>query len=411
MAPTGEGEQKAEGREWEEVEGGVDAADEAADEDDSDEGGDEEDEEQSLTDGATAADDAPGELERAMAAELRASAQSLVGALTPDLVLDRLVYGFNTYLVEFLLFAKKADPQLKQRLIKRGFRVVDRKSPDYVAGFVARNEEDWGAVEALFDVRLPLQERCRAGLTSGLSVGDVMQVPGVEGSSDARDMVLMYAMLLGFIADLYRTTRGGDKDDVWCCDRLFRALVQGVLGAQRGEDYEGLLRSVVDDDAAGRMRAVLDAVREVSSRDAAAAAAQDMGGGPSGLASATDDVGKHVQGEGLDMREALNAMRDSKLGAIAEELAAGVDADTQRELMECMRGVGGLGAGVGGIDEMIRGMMGGGGGGAAAGVMGKLVQQVTNSITSKIQSGELSQQDIINDAFKMMRTTGMFAPR
>ena len=409
MAPTGEGEQEAGGREWEEVEGGVDAADAAAAY--SEEDGDEE---EGPADGTAGADDdAPGELERAMAAELRASAQSLVGALTPDLVLDRLVYGFNTYLVEFLLFAKKADPQLKQRLIKRGFRVVDRKSPDYVAGFVARNEEDWGAVEALFDAGLPLQERCRAGLTSGLSVGDVMEVPGVEGSSDARDVVLMYAMMLSFIADLYRTTRGGDKDDVWCCDRLFRALVQGVRGAQIGEDYEGLLRSVVDDDAAGRMRAVLDAVREVSARDAAAVAGE-AAVGPSGLASATDDVGKHVQGEGLDMREALNAMRDSKLGAIAEELAASVDADTQRELMECMRGVGGLGAGVGGIDEMIRGMMGGGAigsGGAAAGVMGKLVQQVTSSITSKIQSGELSQQDIINDAFKMMRTTGMFAPR
>ena len=248
MAPTGEGEQKAGAREWEEVEAG-----DAADEEDSDgeEDGDEEEDEQSLADRDAGADEAPGDLERAMAAELRASAQSLVGALTPDLVLDRLVYGFNTYLVEFLLFAKKADPQLKQRLIKRGFRVVDRKSPDYVAGFVARNEEDWGAVEALFDVRLPLQERCRAGLTSGLSVGDVMQVPGVEGSSDARDVVLMYAMMLSFIADLYRTTRGGDKDDVWCCDRLFRALVQGVRGAQIGEDYEGLLRSVVDDDAAG----------------------------------------------------------------------------------------------------------------------------------------------------------------
>lgn len=289
-----------------------------------------------------------------------ASETTAAAATTSSAVRERLVYGFNTFYGDLLSSVSKADETLKKRL-KKCYRVLDRKSDAYLLDFYKSATES-AALSKLFD-----DDCLGSDSVNDLQVARGMRLKELPASEFPTVRLLAaFAWLFGELCSAAEITAEGEKEGaVVAVNELFERLVESVSRIQGGLSWGAALDGMVDDEARAVFRSTLSKLAEASGAVAK--------GGATASSALSD---KEVD----DMTSAFDMMNCSKLGSIVQEISNGIDKEQLRKAVES----GDL------MGEKNMNMM------------GKLFRQVSAAITGKLQSGEISQEDLLKETSTLM---------
>lgn len=272
-------------------------------------------------------------------------------------VKDRLVYGFNTFYGDLLSMIAKSDTILKKRL-KKHYRVLNRKSDSYLLDFwkSAKEhdtfrfifEDDGWDHDAVKNLTV-----CRGLRYSELS----------DGFRPMTRMLCAFAWMFGELCD---ASEEEGEEAVIAVNEMFEKFMEAVVSVQSGLSWGKYVDEIVDEDAKSVMKSslvLLVEAKEGGSDIPAAAAASGPG---------VDDI-----------TEAFDMMGNSKLGSIVQEISKTIDKDKLKAAVENGQGINGEG-------NME--------------LMGDLFKQVSGAITSKLQSGELNNEDLIQETMSLMNS-------
>ena len=270
---------------------------------------------------------------------------------------DSLVYGFNTFYGELLSSIAKTDDLIKKRM-KKNYRVLDRKSDTYLVDFYNATKA-CGALSSVFeaggdesDAVLELQ------IARGLRFKDVSK----ETAFPTVRLMCAIAWLFGELCASAEETEVADKESgVFAVNELFQRLVESVSRIQMGLSWGDALDGMVDEEARDIFRSTLSCIAENTAREQPAYHAKSI----------------------ESMTDAFDMLKCSKLGSIVQEISRSIDQDKLRKAVESGNLLGG--------ENMD--------------IMGDLFRQVSGAITSKLHSGELSNEDLIKETANIM--TGM----
>lgn len=301
---------------------------------------------------------------------------------------SRLVFGFNTFFVEFLIFVKGSDDSMKRR-IKKAYRVIDRKSDSYLVWLsraVATAPEKYAKVlcdpeNSAADV---LDSATGLQIAEGISVSEVWMKRESRSAGWLASLAL-HVRLLAFVARLFAELC--DEDSIGhprFLDDLFSRAVTGVGAASSGAQWDHVLKDIIDDDVRAGLECVMRSAEEC----------RDKGDAESGSSSSVAKAYGEIRDAGMvggaaGLEAALESLKDSSLGKIAMELSESVDKDALRkELM----------GGDGGIEAVLKGLMTG----ESTGMIGAMLSKVSGVVAGKMEDGSLNLEELMRDASKVM---------
>lgn len=290
-------------------------------------------------------------------------------AATTAAVRERLIYGFNTFYGDMLSSVAKSDQMLKKRL-KKSYRVLDRKSDVYLTDFY-RSAKELEAFGRVFD----------DGNEEDDAVGGLMVARGLkfreipETEFPTVRLLCAFAWLFGELCAASEEPEEEREAAVTAVNELFERLIEGVSRIQSGMSWGSGLDGLVDDEARDIFRATFTKLAEASKASSnSAEPAESASGGE-------ESSGGGLSGGDVDaMTSAFDMMKCSKLGSIVKDISESIDKDALRKAVESG-------------DIMS---------GANADMMGNLFKQVSGAITSKLQSGELDQEDLLRETTSLM---------
>ena len=249
------------------------------------------------------------------------------------------VIVFNKILLSFLKDIRKKDGEVKQTL-RENYKIFDKRSEEYIT-FVRDQilEEHIKAIQECDDL---FECECvlKMCIFRGVSVRDIFEKVVGESSEDSRIVKLYVYMLLTILYFDHVTMEDNERS----------LLLTNTFRMMKGErlDMEEIL-----DETITRIMARMDALRAPSSREIES----------SGLAGG------------------LEFMRNTKIGELAEEITKTID-------------LGGLCK-----EDMLSPEK------LFAGdnnLLGGIIQSVGSTIQSKLDNGELNQEELLTEAMSMM---------
>lgn len=299
-------------------------------------------------------------------------------ATTTAAVRERIVFGFNTFYGDLLASVAKSDDLLKKRL-KKNYRVLDRKSDGYLVDF-HRSAADLDTLGHIFD------DGCEEDdSVANLQVARGLRYKEISPAEFPTVRLLgAFAWLFGELCAASAEDDGEDRDSaVVAVNELFERLIESVSRIQGGLSWGSALEGMVDDEARDVFRSTLSKLAETSRGNAAEASRGIAAGGEPavGDGAAGADIASRLNDMDVDaMTNAFDMMKCSKLGSIVQQISESIDKDQLRQAVESgdMMGENNM--------EM----------------MGNLFKQVSGAITGKLQSGELSQEDLLKETTSLM---------
>ena len=170
----------------------------------------------------------------------------------------------------------KSDDLLKKRL-KKGYRVLDRKSDVYMVDFYrsAKEREVFGRV---FDDGLE-DDDALAGLMVARGL-KFKEIPSAEFPTVR--LLCAFAWLFGELCSAAEEPEGEREAAVTAVNELFERLIEGVSRIQSGLSWGSGLDGLVDDEARDIFRATFTKLAEAAKANAVVATADAA---PSGEAS------------------------------------------------------------------------------------------------------------------------------
>eukprot|EP00873_Tetraselmis_striata_P026933 jgi/Tetstr1/447197/TSEL_034634.t1 len=312
---------------------------------------------------------------------------------------DKLVYAFNTFFGDFLNHAKTVDDTIKRRL-KKKYRVIDRSANGILLEF-CKEARKAGVYDVIADVSVPdklLETRSVLDMhvAQAMPLGDVLS----KADAAARTRVLGDVCMMCGVSRLYDELCEEAEGDSKTLEALFERLMEAMAMTNDGKSYESAFFGIFDDEICGIFRGIL--FRVVNAGEGIAVdpelqsqASAPVSGSGSGSGSGSTPTSTSTSSENIDMEGILNQMKNSKLGEIAEEISQTIDKDQLAQAF----------AGGQGFETVIQGLMTG----QNVGLIGDLVQQVGNKINSKLQEGDMKEEDLLKDAFSLMGRMRDFA--
>ncbi|AUF82264.1 hypothetical protein TetV_172 [Tetraselmis virus 1] len=285
-------------------------------------------------------------------------------------VRERLIFGFNSFYSDFLADVAKSDDTIKKRL-KKHYRVINRKSDSYLLEFYNSAKKN-NTLSILFtDFSEEDEKVCDLFVAKGLKYGELTQD------------LLAHVRILGAIAWMFgelcdiaeekvnneEENPEGEDDDSFSAAQavndMFERFMESVAGVQMGRSWGSAIEGLVDEEAKDIFKCVLTTLthhnKTVESDNS--------------LSEPLSDSDKDT------MMNAFDMMKCSKLGNIVQEISDSIDKTQLKEAVE---------SGNLGTDNMD--------------MMGNLFKQVSGAITSKLQSGEISNEDLISETMSLMNS-------
>ncbi len=267
-------------------------------------------------------------------------------------VRERIVFGFNTFYGDLLSSLAKSDPLMKKRL-KKNYRVINRKSDSYLMD-MHQSAKECGALGEVF-------RECPGEALDGLMVARGMKFADIPKAE--LPTVRLLCAFLWLFGELCAATEEPEEDRetaVTAVNELFERLIESVSRIQAGYPLGDGLDGLVDEEARDIFRATL-----------------------TNLAAATQHHPEKIGANDVDaMASAFDMMKCSKLGSIVQEISESIDKDELRKAVESGN------------------MMSEG----SVEMMSSLFKKVSGAITSKLQNGELSQEDLLRETTNLMNS-------
>lgn len=247
---------------------------------------------------------------------------------------------FNKILLSFLKDIRKKDGEVKQTL-KENYKIFDKRSDEYIV-FV-RSQMSEGVLRAIQESEdlFESEDVLSMCVFRGVTIGDILEKV-VGGNRDDERVVKLYVYML--LTILY-------FDEIEMEDNERSLLLTKTFRLLNGEkiDMEEIL-----DDTILKIMSRVEALREPSSTAA----------------------------EGLPgLENGLEFMRNTKIGELAEEITRTIDLGdlTKEDMMS--------------PEKLFSG---------DNNVLSGIIQSVGSTIQTKLDKGELNQQELLNEAMSMM---------
>lgn len=303
----------------------------------------------------------------------------------------QLVFSYNSFLVDFLLLAKRTGAEVKQRL-KEQYRSVDKRDETHIR-FAAENHplsglsaaRPAGEDLAAFLARAP--DVANAAIVGGVTFRDVFVPEGDEGLKSA---ALRNVYVMAALARLWQLGADDDADDDDGGDDGAGATLASVLDLVMRIDAAGKWAGwpepapALDALEADIARVTEDeCLRGLLARLLDACAVQGLG-----HASGDKERGEDIPDA---LRDTFAKIENSKIGGLAKEIAdeidfSRIDPGQPADWLNL--------ASIADPNSFL----------------GGIVSKLGTKLTAKMQSGDIKQEDILGDAMSLMSSLGMGNP-
>lgn len=274
---------------------------------------------------------------------------------------DKTVYLFNKFFSSFLKDLKSSHPELRTA-VKENYKVVDKKSPDYITFFT----EQWGDKVALL---LEGEDASQAQVCKGIDMALVVKC--LEKQEEDLNLFWNYMYILGALMVVYREAEEALLEQVVKVLGLLQSEVQGRGEAADGALVKGEIHDILEDDVRELLLRAVVTTAKIPAPETAASAARAGG--------ATEDFGNLFAG-----------LENSKIASLAKEISKDIDMSA-------------LAAAGDNPQDILKNLMDfGSGSGSGGNILGNIVQKVTSTLGQKISSGEIKQEDLMSEAMSMM---------
>jgi hypothetical protein len=295
-------------------------------------------------------------------------------------VRERLVFGFNTFYSDFLAVLAKSDDVIKKRL-KKHYRLINRKSDEYLISF-HKSASDTKAFQHVFDDGANMAD-CSAGdlqVARGLKYRDLPDGISSTILAHVRTLSAM-AWIFGELCEAATGEEGEvDEEAIRAVNELFERFMESIHSVQIGKSWGAALDGIVDDEARAVFRSTLTSFTALQRGPDSSDGEEDKNN--------KDDDATLTDQDTETMKNAFDMMKCSKLGNIVQEISESIDKDKLKKAVD-----GGVNA-EGQIDPSNMNMD----------LMGDLFRQVSGAITNKLQSGEISNEDLVSETMTLMNS-------
>lgn len=304
----------------------------------------------------------------------------------------KLIFTYNSFLIDFLLLLKRVSPTLKQK-VKDNYRSIDKRDAAHLqfavahlplqllsqcspAALLQKPDKDIATDNA--------QQVLDTIVVEGITLRDILSATEADGPSDAGGLVrILY--VLASVARLYeQMTEANDQD------------TSGI------QSLEGVLELIIRIQAVSGWSGWPSAPPDIKDLDVAIEATQDAcvrgllkGLMDSSCVRSTDADKPGGDGGGPEVPDALletlTSLQNSKIGAIAKEIAeeidlSGMDANAPEKWLD--------------LASLTN----------PNSFLGSVVNKLGTKLTHKMQNGDLKQEDLFKDAMTLMQGMGLEMP-
>ena len=295
---------------------------------------------------------------------------------------DKLVFAYNSFLVDFLLLVKRVSPGIRQR-VKEHYRSVDKRVKGHIDFAVEHMPlADLAKTHLSNDVKTLNLD---AAIVDGVTLRDVI-APVLEGDAvldeGLRSGLLRNLYVLASLARLHQmhVSNAQSEDPVELLNLIMRIQAVGAWTSSSTQttapEFTGLDKAIeaVEDEC----------VRGLLSRLFDVCVVGTLGDAPT----------SHPVGTDIDdlipasLRDTFATIQGGKIGSIAKEIAeeidfSGIDPGKPEQWLDI--------ANITNPNSFL----------------GSIVGKLGTKISAKMQSGELKQEDILADAASLMSSMGM----
>jgi len=278
---------------------------------------------------------------------------------------SRITFAFNKFYISFIKDLKATNVDIKAK-VKKHYKVIDKASEEYIDYYAAEIE---GITEDIIkkdaEELRTTQSVLEKSLVKGVSVDLVLK--SIENPLD-RQVFWNYVYILTLLTLVKKEhDENEDEDDEEKVDVMFSTVIDILSKIQHGSDYQNVLEGVIDDD----IRELVSKIRNVKGEikiegDAEGQAPKDA---PEGMPN-------------------FPFMQDNLICNLAKEISneidvSGLKVEKPEDVLKLM-------------DFS-----------ASNNLVGDIIKKVSGKIHSKINSGEIKQEELFGEAMSMMNMMNM----
>lgn len=268
---------------------------------------------------------------------------------------NNIVYAFNKVNLAFIKELKHEHDQLKAT-IKKNYRMFDKMSEEYIKRFVKNITTPYREtiMGTNIDI-LEIEDIQSSEILKNVNLKKLVSLLSDNGKATASGYILIMFLLSTFYEDLKNNT-DGEEEDIYLLFTKTIEVINAIENSNDDDDISNMLNNILDDD----IKNILEKIQTNQ-------IVVDVG---------LEDVGSGISNS-KEVNDYMSFLESTNIGKLAQQISD--------EILPC-------GGGDGHPPASIMDMS----------VLGDMIQKVGASISSKIEKGEIKQDDLINDALKMM---------
>jgi len=277
---------------------------------------------------------------------------------------NKIYYVFNKIFLSLIKEVKSKNDEIKHTL-KQHYKVFDKQSSEYIVFFVNNINENINRVLFSNDDILDNVEVLNMLIFENITINDLV-IKVVKDNVHDRNTLKYYVYLLMLLSYIYKLEIDNEKKKILLETVLNIISVFDTDNVEK-DDVEGLMEDIIDDDIKTVLWKIYDnkeyLKNVVSNEDI-----EDNNGLPN-----------------------LDFMKNTKIGNLAKEISESIDVsklnlENPEELLN--------------VENIFNG-------GGSNNVIGDIIKTVGDQISSKIQNGELNQEELMSEALGMMGNLNM----
>lgn len=277
---------------------------------------------------------------------------------------NKIYYVFNKIFLSLIKEVKSKNDEIKHTL-KQHYKVFDKQSSEYIVFFVNNINENINRVLFSNDDILDNVEVLNMLIFENITINDLV-IKVVKDNVHDRNTLKYYVYLLMLLSYIYKLEIDIEKKKILLETVLNIISVFDTDNIEK-DDVESLMEDIIDDDIKTVLWKIYDnkeyLKNVVSNEDI-----EDNNGLPN-----------------------LDFMKNTKIGNLAKEISESIDVsklnlENPEELLN--------------VENIFNG-------GGSNNVIGEIIKTVGDQISSKIQNGELNQEELMSEALGMMGNLNM----
>ena len=277
---------------------------------------------------------------------------------------NKICYVFNKIFLSLIKEVKSKNDEIKHTL-KQHYKIFDKQSSEYIVFFVNNINDNINRVLFSGDDILDNVEVLNMLIFENITINDLV-IKVIKDNEHDRNTLKYYVYLLMLLSYIYKLEIDTEKKKILLETVLNIISVFDTENVEKS-DVEGLMEDIIDDDIKTVLWKIYDNKEYLKN------------------VVSNEDI------EGVEGLPNLDFMKNTKIGNLAKEISETIDVsklniENPEELLN--------------VENIFNG-------GGSNNVIGDIIKTVGDQISSKIQNGELNQEELMTEALGMMGNLNM----